>query len=398
MKILEKTNRILSNLFITDFHKTGNQKVRIKYGLLAGWTSIVINVLLFIIKIVIGLASGSISIVADAFHLLSHLANSIILVITFWVTGKPSTMKTPFGHGRMEHVGPLVMSIFLFVSGIQIAERSLHQALHPQAVHYFPALPWILLSTVLTKWWMEQFILFLGKRVDSRAIIANAKHQRIEAISTITVIVGLLAGHYLKFNQADGYIGIMVSCWLLYLGYSHAKHAIIPLLGKAPEKDVIKQIREIAKSVEGISDVHEIIVHDYGSMYLISLHGEIPEEYSPAQIHEIAENCEESLRKQFGGEVVCHSDPLQKKTPEIMAIEEKFKEIIAKDDRIKGYHDFRIVAGTEKKIIIVADIDVRQDIPEGFFKEIAKDLEDRSLRTFPNLSYCTFYVTPRFAY
>lgn len=398
MKILESTNQALGRHFIHYFDRTDEQSVRIRHGLLAGWTSILINALLFLIKMVMGLAAGSISVVADAFHLLSHLANSIILVITFWVTAKPATVKTPFGHGRMEHVGPLIMSIFLFVSGIQIAERSIDQALHPQAVHYWPALPWILLATVFAKAWMEQFILFLGQRVDSHAILITAGHQRIEAISTLTVIAGLLAGHYLHFNQADGYIGIAVSVWLFYLGYTHGYHAIIPLLGKAPDKEMILRIRDTAKSVEGISDVHEIIVHDYGSIYLISLHGEIPERHGPGKIHEIAEECEDKLRKQFGGEVVCHSDPLMERTPEIDAIETLFKKVVEGDPRIMAYHDFRIVAGSEKDIIIVADIDVREEIPESEFNEISSDLEAKAKKVIPNLSYCTFYITPKFAY
>jgi cation diffusion facilitator family transporter len=398
LESLKRANHALGKHIIPGFDQTDDQRIRIKHGLLAGWASIIINIFLFVIKIVMGLMSGSISIVADAFHLLSHLANSIILVVTFWVSGKPSTAHTPYGHGRMEHIGPLIMSIFLFVSGIQIAEKSFHQALHPQEIHYWPGLPWILLATVFAKYWMEQFVLFLGRRVDSRAIIANARHQRIEAISTLTVIVGLLSGYYLHINEADGYIGIAVSIWILYLGYSHGRHAIIPLLGKAPERDLIQRIRETAKSVKGISDVHEIIVHDYGSMYLISLHGEIPEKFGPAKIHEIAEHCEAKLRARFGGEAVCHSDPLQEKTKAVIAIEERFKQVVAEDTRIVGYHDFRIVSANKNNIIIVADIDVSEEIPESEFNEIAEDLERRSIKSISNLSYCTFYVTPRFAY
>jgi divalent metal cation (Fe/Co/Zn/Cd) transporter len=150
--------------------------------------------------------------------------------------------------------------------------------------------------------------------------------------------------------------------------------------------------------VKGISDVHEIIVHDYGSMYLISLHGEIPEKFGPAKIHEIAEHCEAKLRTRFGGEAVCHSDPLQEKTKAVIAIEERFKQVVAEDTRIVGYHDFRIVSANKNNIIIVADIDVSEEIPESEFNEIAEDLERRSIKSISNLSYCTFYVTPRFAY
>jgi cation diffusion facilitator family transporter len=398
LKILIKTNQALGRYFIPDFDRTVEQAVRIRHGMVAGWISILTTILLFVVKMVMGLTSGSISIVADAFHLLSHLANSVILVVTFWIAAKPATAKTPFGHGRMEHVGPLIMSIFLFVSGIQIGERSVHHAMHPQAIHYWSALPWILFATVLVKWWVGQFVLYLGKRTDSRAILTNAGHQRIEAVSTLTVIAGLLTSHFYHIHQVDGYIGMIVSAWLLYLGYTHAHHAVIPLLGKAPGKEMIQRIREIARSVDGIEDVHEIIVHDYGSMFLISFHGEIPEKYGPARIHEITEQCEYTLRKEFGGEVVCHSDPLPEKTPEIEAVENRFKEIVVKDPRITAYHDFRVVKESERRIIIVADIDVKEEIRESSFQEIALTLEKNALKVIPNLAYCSFYVTPKFAY
>ncbi|NOR54222.1 MAG: hypothetical protein GQ536_09070, partial [Candidatus Aminicenantes bacterium] len=124
MKILEPFNRKIISWFIKDFENIDNKQVRIRYGLLAGWVSIIAILMLFIVKMFLGLKSGSISVVANAFHLLSHLVNSVILVVSFWVTARPATAKTPFGHGRMEHVAPLVMAVFLFVSGIQIAETA----------------------------------------------------------------------------------------------------------------------------------------------------------------------------------------------------------------------------------------------------------------------------------
>lgn len=398
MKVLESTNRILGTWFIKNFDDIENKEVRIKYGLLAGGFSIFTTVSLFIVKMILGLLSGSISVVADAFHLLSHLANSIILVVSFWATSRPATIKTPFGHGRMEHVAPLIMSIFLFVSGLQIGESSVHQLIDPHAIHYWPALPWILFATVLVKEWMGQFVRFLGKRVDSHAILASAFHHRIEAVISVTVIVGLVAGQRFHLPEIDGLIGIGVSLWLLYLGYNHGHEAIVPILGKAPSKEMTNKIRQIAKSVEGVEDVHEIIIHDYGSMYLISLHVEIPEKLGPAIMHEIAEQCEGKLRKIYSGEVVCHTDPLMEQTPEIKAIENQFRKIVEQFPRITGYHDFRVVAESPDRIIILADIDTAEDVPEKEFEAIASDLESRVKTEIPNVAYCGFYVTPRFSY
>jgi cation diffusion facilitator family transporter len=398
MKILETTNHGIGTLFIDGFDDTDNKKVRIRYGLVAGWVSIFATLCLFILKMVLGLMAGSISVVADAFHLLSHMANSVILVVSFWVTSRPATAKTPFGHGRMEHVAPLIMSVFLFVSGIQIGERSVHQVLQPHEVHYWPALPWILLATILVKEWVGQFVRYLGRRVDSHAILTDAFHHRIEAVITLTVIGGLVAGHHYHHPELDGYIGVLVSVWLLYLGFDHGREAIVPLLGKAPSRDIIQKIRETAKSVDGVEDVHEIIIHDYGSMYLISAHVEVPEKFGSANMHEIAERCEGRLRKTFGGEAVCHTDPLLEKTPEVSAVEAQFKEIVEEIPRITGYHDFRVVAESPERIIIVADIDVAEEVPEAEFESVASDLASQVKATIPNVAYSQFYVTPKFSY
>ncbi len=190
----------------------------------------------------------------------------------------------------------------------------------------------------------------------------------------------------------------LVSASLLYLGYDHGREAIVPILGKAPPKDIIRKIREAAKSVEGIEDVHEIIVNDYGSLYLISLHVEIPEKLGPAEMHEIAERAERKLREVFGGEAVCHTDPLLEKTPEIQTVEEKFRQILKEFAQIAGYHDFRVIAESRERIIIVADIDVGEDVAEDQFNQISKDLETRLKEEIANIAYCAFYITPKFAY
>lgn len=398
MKILNTSNYWLASRFIADSDNTDNKLVRVRYGLLAGWISIIAALLLFVVKMTLGVVSGSVSIIGNAFHLLSHLANSVILVVTFWATARPATAKNPFGHGRMEHLAPLIMSIFLFVSGIQLAERSFHQALDPHDLHLWKALPWILFASIVVKQWLSQFVTYLGNRIHSHVILVNAFHHRIEAVMSLTVIGGLVASHNFHHPEIDGYIGILVSLWLLYLGFTHAKEAIVPLLGQAPSRDMVRKIRETAKSVDGVENVHEIIVHDYGSLYMITLHAEIPAKFSPAEMHEIAEKCERMLRKHFGGEVVCHTDPLLENTPEIQAIEDQFQIIVKDLPKIIGYHDFRVIAESSDKFIIAADIDVAEDVPETNFKLIQQELAERIIKEIPNIAYSVLYVTPKYAY
>jgi cation diffusion facilitator family transporter len=396
--MFEKMHRRLAGLLIKDSDNTDNKLVRIRYGVVAGWMGIYAAALLFIVQVILGVISKSTSVIAVAFHLISDLVSSVVLVVSFRITARPATAKNPFGHGRMEHVAPLIISIFLFVSGLQIGEKSLHQALDPHQLHYWDSVSWVLLFSILIKQWLAGFTRFLGERVSSHAILAISAHHNTEAVMTLTVIGGLAASHYFHHAEFDGYVGILVSASLLYLGYDHGRKAIVPILGKAPSKDIIGKIRKTAKSVEGIEDVHEIIVNDYGSLYLISLHVEVPEKLGPAEMHEICERAERKLREVFGGEAVCHTDPLLEKTPEIQKLEEKFRTILKEFAQIVSYHDFRVIAESREKIIVVADIDAREDVSEEQFGQIAKHLEARLMEEITNIAYCAFYITPRFAY
>jgi len=398
MAFMDRFHRGVVKRLIPDFDDTDNKNVRLRYGLVAGLSSICATLILFVVKIILGIMADSVSVVADAFHLLSHLANSIILVASFIIASRPATEKTPFGHGRMEHIAPLVMSIFLIVTGVQVGEAAVHQIADPHEVHYWSALPWILGATIVVKQFMYQFIRYLGKRIHSHAILTNASHQLIEAVITLAVIAGLIAGHAFHAPAIDGYLGAAVALWLMYLGVMHAREALVPLLGQAPGPDMIERIRKIAEEVDGVEGVHEIIVHDYGSFSMVSLHAEMPEKLSTRQMHGAAERVERRLMKEFGGDAVCHSDPLMERTPEIAALEERFSRIVEEAGDISGFHGFRVVGTSDDRIIIVAGLNADVKVPEAKYEELAVSLEKRVKERMENVEYCTFYVTPKYAF
>lgn len=398
MAFMDGIHRGVVKRLIPDFDNTEDKNVRLRYGLVAGVSSIVATVILFVIKIILGIVADSVSLVADAFHLLSHLANSIVLVASFVIASRPATEKTPFGHGRMEHIAPLVMSIFLLVTGIQVGEAAVHQIAEPHEVHYWSALPWILGATIVVKQFLYRFIRYLGERIHSHAILTNASHQLIEAGITLAVIAGLVAGHVFHITAIDGYLGAAVALWLMYLGVAHAKEALVPLLGQAPGPEMIERIRKIAGEVDGVEGVHEIIVHDYGYFSLVSLHAEMPEKLSTRQMHGAAERVERRLMKAFGGDAVCHADPLMERTPEIAALEERFARIVEEVEDISGFHGFRVVGTADEQIIIVADLNADLRVPEAKYNELAASLEERVKQQMKNVEYCTFYVTPKYAF
>ncbi|MHA2386703.1 MAG: cation diffusion facilitator family transporter [Candidatus Thorarchaeota archaeon] len=398
MSLLHRINRGLACRLIKDFDDTQSQRARVEHGLVAGRISIAVTITLFSIQLILSWLSGSISVLADAFHLVSHLTNAIILVLTFQIMSRPATAKRPFGYGRMEYVAPLAMSVFLFVSGFQLLETSLHQITDPHAIHFFPALPLILLIGIIAKEWAGSFVNYLGERVHSKAIHATGFHHRIDSVVTLTVIAGLMLGEYLHMPEIDGLIGILVAVWLLHLGYDHGHEAIAPLLGKPPTTEMIEEIRELATSVSGVEDVHEIIVQDYGTMYLISLHVEIPTSYSIRRMHGILEECETILKKRFGGEVVCHLDPLIEKTPETEGYERTFQEIIEQFPDVESYHRFRIIGESDERIIVVANLTMSDDILPVEYEDAKIKLQETVKASIPNVAYCVFNVVPKYAY
>jgi cation diffusion facilitator family transporter len=398
MSFMDGLNRGIARRLIPDFDNTEDAGVRLRYGLVAGLSSIAATIVLFVVKLVLGIMADSVSVVADAFHLLSHLANSVVLVASFVIASRPATEKTPFGHGRMEHIAPLVMSIFLLVTGIQVGESAVHQIAEPHEVHYWEALPWILAATIVVKRFLYRFIRSLGKRIHSHAILAGAAHQHIETVITLSVIAGLVTGHHFHAPVIDGCLGAGVALWLMYLGVAHAKEALVPLLGQAPSPELIGRIRKAATSVEGVEGVHEIIVHDYGSFSLISLHAEMPEKFSTRRMHGTAERVERRLAKEFGGDAVCHADPLMEKTPEIAALEEQFARITGGMADVAGFHGFRVVGTGDDRIIIVSEIDAVPSVPEARYGGLAASLEEEVMRRIEHVEYCTFIVTPKYAF
>jgi cation diffusion facilitator family transporter len=398
MTFLDTAHTALLRRFIRDFDRTDDPRVRTRYGMAAGGLTAAVISVLFVVKVAIGAAIGSPAVIADAFHLLSYLADAIVVLASFWLASRPATVRTPFGQGRMEYVVDLVMAMLLLISGFRIAESGIRQILNPGLIKYEPVLFLVLLGTAPVTVWLMQVVIFIGKRINSAAVGAIALHYRANVLVSLVVIGGLVAEHRLGIPEIDGWLGLAVSLGLLYIGFHHGREAVIPILGKAPNRAMLREIRNLARSVDGVEDVHEIIVHDYGSMYLISLHAEIPETYGPASMHEIAERCEAVIRRRFGGETVCHTDPLLQRTPELDEVETMFRKELKNFPRITGYHDFRIIAESPERFILVADIDVEETVPDRDYERIASGLNKRIREAMPHVAYCSFYITPKFAY
>jgi cation diffusion facilitator family transporter len=397
MGIVDEANRALAGRMAPGYDQ-GGPGARQRAGRAAGWLTVAATLTLFGVRLGLGIATDSVAVIGNAFHLLSHLSAGAVLLFTYWLAAKPATAQTPFGHGRMEHVAPLVMALLLTIAGLQLGKSSVHQALSPHPLFYWPGLPWMLLATVAVKLWAGSLVRHLGRAASSRAVQAVARHEYIEAGLSLAVIAGVVAGHHLRMPRLDGVIGLAVALWLVYAGLSHGWHALIPLMGAPPDRELLQRIRRAARSVEGVQDVHEIIVHDYGTKYLMSLHVEVPSGMGAARIHQVVEQCEARLRREFGGEVVGHADPLAERTEEVSEMERRFAGLAESLPWVESFHGFRLVKHSEERFILVADVNLADQVPESQFPARQKELEQKAADISDRIAYATLSITPKFSY
>ena len=254
---------LLTRLFIRDRENVQDPAVRQQYGTLSGLVGICLNVLLFIGKLIAGAVSASIAITADAFNNLSDAGSSIVTLIGFRLAGQKPDRHHPFGHGRIEYLSGLAVSVVILLMGFELGKTSFEKILHPVPTE-FSWVPCVILPvSILVKGWMCLFNRKLGKKLDSAAMMATAADSLSDVASTTVVLVGTLAGHFFNL-QLDGYLGILVALFILYTGLGAMKDTVDPLLGRAPEPELVEEIRRRVMEPTEILGLHDLIVHDYG--------------------------------------------------------------------------------------------------------------------------------------
>jgi len=301
-------NQYLLTRMVKDSEKTDDQVVRASYGYLEGWTSIVLNVVLAISKLICGFWINSISLIADAFHTLSDVLTSVAVVVGFKIAGKPDDKEHPFGHGRAEHIITLVISTLLIVVGIKFLMSSVDKFINPEPVGYNAIVFAVMIGSAILKEWLFNFARFLGLKINSKALIADAWHHRSDAIASLLIGIALLATRF-GFDKADAILGVIVSIMIIYTGGSLIRECFNEILGMAPSKDFVEQVQNIALQVEGVKDIHDIEVHQYGYKKYVNLHIAVEPELSVRQSHSIAKFVEKNLIKNLQVKPLVHIDP-----------------------------------------------------------------------------------------
>lgn len=356
-------SRFLIKIFIKNHKDVKDEKVRISYGLLGGIVGIIVNFLLFIVKLTIGYIANSIAVTADAFNNLSDSASSLITIIGFKLSNRPADEEHPFGHGRIEYLSALIVAFMVMLVGFQFIKSSFTRILNPTVVK-FEIIPFILIIlSILTKIWISTFNSYIGKQINSSALKASSLDALGDVITSSCVALSLLASKWTTV-PIDGYIGIIVALVILYSGFKLVKETLNPILGEAPEAELVEAIKTGVLSYDHISGVHDLIIHNYGpGKCMASIHAEVPANINIVQIHDIIDIAEKELSSKLNIYLVIHMDPINVDDTEIHKTKGQLVELLKEFPIIKSMHDFRVVGeGSNKNLIFDIVIDSSKKI------------------------------------
>ena len=325
--------------------RTDDPAVRQRYGVVAGGTGLLLNLLLCAGKFAAGVLTGAISITADAFNNLSDAASSVVTLVGFRMAGQAPDRDHPFGHGRAEYLAGLAVSVLILVVGVELAQSSLEKILHPQAVEFSWLSAGILAVSILVKLWMSRFYGVLGRRIGSSAMAASATDSLSDVAATSAVLAGLLAGRFTSLN-IDGWIGLLVALFILRAGFGSAKDTLDPLLGQPPDPALVEQLEGTILSHAQITGVHDLVIHDYGpGRRMMSAHAEVPASSDILEAHDVIDHVERELKEKFHLEAVLHMDPVASDDPQTAALRAQVEELVRTIDPAITIHDFRVTAG-----------------------------------------------------
>ena len=348
--------------------------IRGKIGITQGWISICINLFLFLIKLFYGFISNSIALIADAFHTLSDLASSGVVVFGFKMASKPADKEHPFGHGRAETIAALTLSILIGFTGFEFIKTSIGRLIVDEAIEINRMLFVVIIMTIILKECLARLSLILADKIKSDTLKADGVHHRSDMFSSLLVLVAF-GGVQLGYPKMDAIMGLGVGAMMIFTAYKIVRSAIDDLLGKPMDSETVQQIKTISLEVEEVSNVHDIVVHTYGAHKFISLHLEIAEGKSPEKMHDIADQVEKKISKEMEADVVTHVDPVTVEGEEIAKIIHIIKINLLSFNLDSEIQDLRIVKNHQiESILFQVPISVEFNKKEEFNKQCSLDL------------------------
>ena len=337
---------LLAKWFIPHRDSMEDGALRRAYGTLCGAVGIGLNILLFMGKFFAGQLSGSIAVTADAFNNLSDAGSSAVTLLGFRLAGKKPDTDHPFGHGRIEYISGLIVAGLILLMGVELAKSSFDKILHPEEVTFSVLALVILAVSVAVKLYMWFYNRRIGGKLRSAAMEATAMDSLSDAAATFAVLLATLIGKWTGL-AVDGYVGLLVALFILFSAYKAARETLSPLLGQAPDPELVQRIRDIVAEHDTVVGIHDLVVHDYGpGRQMVSLHAEVPASGDILELHDVIDNIERELHEKLHVQAVIHMDPIVTDDTEVDALRRQVAELARQVEPRMTVHDLRVVRGT----------------------------------------------------
>ena len=373
--------KLLIRIFVKDHENTDDPRVRERYGKFAGVVGIVSNLILCIMKILIGLVSRSIAIIADGINNLADASSSIITLVGFKLASQPEDEDHPYGHARIEYLTGQFISIVIIVIGLQLLRTSIDKILHPDPLEFSCLTIIILVAAILIKLWQSLFNRSIGRKIRSVTLMATAADSRNDVISTSAVLISVIVGKFTGI-QIDGYMGCLVALFIIWSGIQLVRETTSPLLGEAPDQELVDSIAEIVKKEPGVLGIHDLMVHNYGpGKIFASMHIEVDADGDLMESHDMIDNIEKRIKDELHVEFVVHMDPVKTDDPLITKMKKIIADALLPLDGVDNIHDFRIVPGPTHTniifdVVLVADCSLSEKEITGIAAEAARSVDN----------------------
>lgn len=375
------TNYLLK-LAIKDKTDYKDKNTRLKVGYLASIVGLIINLFLSIIKLSIGFLISSVSVTADGINNLSDTASSIITIIGFRLSSMPPDKEHPYGHGRLEYISALMVAFMVILVGFQFIQASFDRIINPQTVRFELFSFIILIISISFKIWLSIFNKDLGEKINSSGLKATATDALGDVMTTSVVVISIIIGQFTTL-PIDGIIGIVVSLMIMYNGYNLVKETISPLIGEAPDEELIKSIYDDVFSYDHIIGSHDLFIHTYGAgRTMATLDVEFPADINIIAIHDIIDKAEREIGEKYNLTLVIHMDPLGPESEERIKLRNEIKDIIKDNPIVISIHDFQILEENHEKtlefhLVVDGNKIAKHTTEEMIKKEIDQVIEDK---------------------
>ena len=344
--------KLLSKLLIKNSDDYSDPTVRRRYGILCGSVGVALNILLSLGKFIAGLSVNSIAVIADAANNLSDAGSSVITMAGFKLAGQKPDPAHPFGHGRIEYISGLIVSMAILLMGFELLKTSVEKIFSPEETVFSIAAIVILCASIAVKLYIFFYNKKIAAKINSSAMAATATDSISDCLATAATLLSIILSAATGINL-DGYCGVIVALFILFAGFKAAKDTVNPLLGQKPDPEFVKQIEETVLSHEEVVGIHDLVVHDYGpGRLMISLHAEVSDKENILKIHDVIDNIEKELQKKLECHAVIHMDPISTDDENTLKLKKEINEIVKKENPEFSIHDFRVVAGDTHTNII----------------------------------------------